>query len=99
MRLRLCGILGSTAVSLLALPMARAAAPDNNASLSLAPSVSQTVPSPVASADPVADAYSPLRLAIVDEPESVYPQSSAPQSQEPVNAGSVNFDLTVSYLG
>jgi hypothetical protein len=99
MRLRLCGILGFAAVCLAALPTARAAAPDGTTSLSLGPGISQPASSPEKSTGSVSDVYSPARLSIVDEPDSVYPQSSAPQSQERVNAGSVNFDLTVAYLG
>lgn len=98
MRLRWCGILGSTAVCLLTLPLANAASPDAGTSLTLVPNVPQPVASPVVPAPPVSDAYAPMRLAIVDEPESVYPQSNAPQAQEPGNSGAVNFDLTVSYL-
>lgn len=40
----------------------------------------------------------PVRLAIIDEPESVYPQAIAQEPTEPGNMGSVNFDLKVSYL-
>ena len=40
----------------------------------------------------------PVRLAIIDQPESVYPQVVAQEPPEPLNAGSVHFDLNVSYL-
>lgn len=97
MRFGLCGIVGAAAVSLLALPISRAADQPTTSSLSLieAPAVAQNAPP---SGSNVADAYSPMRLAIVDEPDSVYPQVLAPQSQEPINAGSVSFNLAVSYL-
>jgi len=100
MRLRLCGILGSAAICVLALPMSRATALDIDLpTLSLAPAAASTDVSAAApSAPAVADAYAPLRMAIVDQPESVYPQTISPQSQEPINAGAVSFDINVSYL-
>jgi hypothetical protein len=104
MRLGLRGVLAATGMAFLLqfVPGAAgqlASPPRSLAPLSLSPPVSQpTVSAPTLPSQTLADAYSPLRLAIVDEPESVYPQIIPPESQEPVNAGAVNFDLTVSYL-
>ncbi|HWE96028.1 MAG TPA: hypothetical protein VG269_18845 [Tepidisphaeraceae bacterium] len=40
----------------------------------------------------------PVRLALVDEPQSVYPQIAPPRDDEGINAGAVHFDVDVSYL-
>ncbi len=39
----------------------------------------------------------PVRLALFDEPESVYPPPTAPTPDEGYNAGSVNFKMEASY--
>jgi hypothetical protein len=40
----------------------------------------------------------PVRLALVDEPQSVYPQIAPPRDDEGINAGAVHFDVDVSYF-
>ncbi len=94
-RLGLCAIFAAAATLWLPMPESHADDQPPAAPLSLVASPAQA---PAQPGSRVADAYSPVRLAIVDEPESVYPQIIAPQSQEPFNAGSVSFDLSVSYL-
>jgi len=104
MRFGLCGICGAMAILLLAPPGLSDVGQEPLPALPLAPlsltsPVSQpTVSTPTPPGQTLADAYSPLRLSIMDEPESVYPQIIPPESQEPMNAGSVSFNLTVSYL-
>ncbi len=39
----------------------------------------------------------PVRLALFDEPESVYPQVTAPTPEEGYNAGAVHFEMDASY--
>lgn len=39
----------------------------------------------------------PVRLALFDEPESVYPQVTAPTPGEGYNAGAVHFEMDASY--
>jgi hypothetical protein len=98
MRLWLRVILGSAAVSVLAVPMALGAVPEADSAFGLSSASTPTAVPVAQPASSVADAYAPQRMAIVDEPESVYPQASAPHTQEPLNSGSVSFDLTISYL-